>query len=108
VASLRWYFDITVPSAGDGYTINRGDMDFSDDADPFANRHASSMRAIYDLADPDASVFIMPGGESGNPLSSHYRDLAAPWAHGEYLPMVSDRKKLEAAGVHRLVLTPGR
>ena len=107
-AWLRGYFDITVPSAGDGYTINRGDMDFSDDADPYANRHASTLRAIYDLADPQASLFIMPGGQSGNPLSQHYRDLAGPWARGEYLPMVSDRARLEAAGVRRLVLKPGR
>ncbi|HYL88101.1 MAG TPA: penicillin acylase family protein [Burkholderiales bacterium] len=103
---LRRYFDITVPSPGDGYTINRGDMDFSDEAEPYANRHASSLRAIYDLSDPQASVFIQPGGQSGNPLSPHYRDLTPLWARGEYIPMVSDRAKLEAAGVHRLVLKP--
>jgi penicillin amidase len=103
---LREHFDITAPSPGDGYTINRGDMDFADDAEPFANRHASSLRAIYDLADPDASRFIMPGGQSGNPFSAHRRDLMPLWARGDYLPMVSDRKKLEAAGVRRLVLKP--
>src|SRR6185436_11895972 len=54
-----------------GRDANRGDMDFADDAEPFANRHASSLRAIYDLADPDASRFIMPGGQSGNPFSAH-------------------------------------
>jgi len=105
-AWLRAYFDITAPSPGDGYTINRGDMDFSDDAEPFANRHASSLRAVYDLADPEASRFIMPGGQSGNPFSIHRRDLMPLWARGDYLPMVSDRKKLEAAGVQRLVLKP--
>jgi penicillin amidase len=103
---LRGYFDITAPSPGDGYTINRGDMDFSDEAEPFSNRHASSLRAIYDLADPDASRFIMPGGQSGNPLSAHYRDLMPLWARGDYLPMVTERKKLEAAGTRRLVLRP--
>jgi penicillin amidase len=103
---LRGYFDITAPSAGDGYTINRGDVDFSDEAEPFANRHASSLRAIYDLADAGASRFIMPGGQSGNPLSAHRRDLMPLWARGEYLPMVSDRQKLEAAGARRLVLRP--
>jgi len=106
-AWLRDYFDITAPSPGDGYTINRGDMDFSDEAEPFSNRHASSLRAIYDLADPDASRFIMPGGQSGNPLSAHHHDLMPLWARGDYLPMVTDRKKLEAAGVRRLVLKPG-
>ena len=104
-AWLRGYFDITAPSPGDGYTINRGDMDFSDEAEPFSNRHASSLRAIYDLSDPQASVFIMPGGQSGNPLSPHHRDLMPLWARGDYVPMTTDRAKLEAA--QRLVLKPG-
>ena len=103
---LRGAFDIAVPSGGDGYTINRGEMDFNDEAEPYANRHASSLRAIYDLADPQASVFIHPGGQSGNPLSPHYRSFAPLWARGDYVPMITDRAKLEAAGVQRLVLKP--
>jgi penicillin G amidase len=106
VAGLNHVFDIRVPSAGGSYTINRGEMDWGDEAEPFANRHASSLRAIYDLGDPQASVFIMPGGQSGNPLSAHYRDLAPLWARGEYLPMISDRKRLESLGLQRLVLKP--
>jgi penicillin G amidase len=106
VAGLNRIFDIRVPSGGGSYTINRGAMDWGDEDEPFANRHASSLRAIYDLADPQASVFIMPGGQSGNPLSAHYRDLAPLWARGEYLPMISERARLEAAGVQRLVLKP--
>jgi penicillin amidase len=105
---LRRYFDVSVPSGGDDYTINRGQMDWGDAAQPFENRHASSLRAIYDLADPQASLFIHPGGQSGNPLSRHYRDFAPLWARGDYLPMVTDRAKLEAAGVQRLVLKPNR
>ncbi|TMH65149.1 MAG: penicillin acylase family protein, partial [Betaproteobacteria bacterium] len=103
---LRRAFDIGMPSGGDGYTINRGEMDFSDEAEPYANRHASSLRAIYDLADPQASVFIHPGGQSGNPFSAHYRSFAPLWARGDYVPMITDRAKLEAAGVQRLVLKP--
>jgi len=68
--------------------------------------HAPSLRAISDLADPQASLFIHPGGQSGNPLSPHYRSFASAWARGEYAPMVTDRSRLEARGVQRLVLTP--
>jgi penicillin amidase len=64
------------------------------------------MRAITNLADPQASVFIHSGGQSGNPLSPHYRDFAAAWARGEYVPMITERRRLEADGVQRLVLTP--
>jgi penicillin amidase len=105
-AWLRRYFDITVPSGGDSYTVNVGRMDFGDEAEPFVNRHAASFRAIYDLADPETSVFIHPGGQSGNVFSTHYRDFAPLWARGDYVPMITDRARLEAAGAQRLVLKP--
>src|SRR5687767_8233634 len=85
---LARIFDIRVPSGGDAYTVSAGAMDFNDEAEPFANRHAPSMRAISDLADPQASVFIHSGGQSGNPLSSHYRKFTKLWAGGEYVPMI--------------------
>ena len=37
---LARFFDIRVPSAGDAYTVNAGAIDFNDEAEPFANRHA--------------------------------------------------------------------
>ena len=101
---LRRYFDISVPSGGDGYTLNVGGMEWADEAAPFANRHAASLRAIYDLADPEASLFIHPTGQSGNPLSRHYRDLTPLWARGEYIAMTMDRARLERA--QRLLLKP--
>jgi penicillin amidase len=103
---LARIFDISVPSAGDAYTVNAGASDFHDESEPYANRHAPSLRAISDLADPQASVFIHSGGQSGNPLSAHYRNFAAAWARGEYVPMITERARLEAAGVQRLVLIP--
>jgi penicillin amidase len=105
---LARFFDYGVPSAGDAYSINVGRSDFADDAAPYANRHAASYRAIYDLADPQGSLFIQSGGQSGNPLSPHYRAFAEPWAHGEYIRTLTERRPLEAQGVQRLVLTPRR
>jgi penicillin amidase len=103
---LARFFDIRVPSGGDAYTVNAGASDFNDEAEPYANRHAASLRAISDLADPQASVFIHSGGQSGNPFSPHYRDFAAPWARGEYVPMITERRRLEADGAQRLALAP--
>ncbi len=83
-------------------------MDFSDEAHPYATRHAPSLRAIYDLADPEASLFIQSSGQSGNVLSPLYRSFAKPWAEGRYLPMLTSRDRIEAAGAQRLVLLPLR
>jgi len=91
---------------GDAYTLNVGQSNFADEAAPFASRHAPSLRAIYDLADPQASLFIHSAGQSGNPLSPHYSDFADRWAQGGYVPMLTDRSRIIASGVQRLVLAP--
>jgi penicillin amidase len=103
---LAPYFDITVPSAGDAYTINVGRSNFYDEAAPFANRHAASLRGIYDLDDLEKSLFIHSGGQSGNPLSPDYAAFSAAWAKGEYIPMRTNRAAIEAGGVKKLVLRP--
>jgi len=77
-----------------------------DEARPFANTHAASLRAIYDLGELDNSLYIHSGGQSGNVLSPSYKAFSAAWARGEYIPMLTDRKKIEAAGVKRLLLAP--
>lgn len=107
-AWLAPYFDISIPSPGDAYSINVGRSDFRDAAAPYASRHAAGYRAIYDLADPQASLFIHSGGQSGNPLSPHYRAFAEPWVRGEYIRMVTERERLVAEGAQRLVLVPRR
>ena len=56
-------------------------------ASPFASTHAASYRGLYDLADLDRSRFVATTGQSGNPLSPHYRDLTALWAAGATVPM---------------------
>jgi penicillin amidase len=108
VAWLAPFFEIRVPTPGDAFTVNVGRSDLSDDAEPFASRHAPSLRAIYDLADPEASLFIHSGGQSGNVLSTHYRAFTDAWAHGEYIPMITARTRLESQGVQRLELLPLR
>jgi penicillin G amidase len=102
---LARFFDIRVPTPGGDYTLDRGVVDFAS-PEPFANRRAPSLRAIYDLSDLQNSLFIDSTGQSGNVLSPHYRDFVAAWAQGEYIPMISDRARLEAAHPQRLVLQP--
>ena len=75
---------------------------------PFLNVHAAAYRGVYDLADPDSSVFIIATGQSGHPLSRHYDDLGELWRRGEYIPMSLDPALARAAaeGVTRLVPAP--
>lgn len=105
VARLAPYFNVEVPSPGGDYTLNRGKMDFGEDH-PFANRHASSYRAIYDLADLDRSLYIQTTGQSGNPMSSHYRSFARRWANVEYIEIATPREAVAKAARGTWRLTP--
>jgi penicillin amidase len=105
---LRFGFDIRVPTPGDTYTVNVGRKNFFDEERPFANRHAASLRALYDLADLEQSLFIHSGGQSGNVLSPHYAAFTEAWAKNEYIRMTTRRATLQAGRHQLLRLTPGR
>lgn len=105
---LSRVFDIRVPTPGDAFSVNVGRHNPGDEANPFANRHAASLRAIYDLADLENSLYIHSGGQSGNILSPHYDSFTEAWSRGEYIPMRVKRASLEAERHYVLRLTPQR
>ena len=41
-------------------------------------------------------------------LGIDFKRAFEAWARGEYIPMTTDRRRLEAAGARRLTLTPAR
>jgi penicillin amidase len=105
---LAKLFDITVPSPGDAYTVNVGRNNLNDEAQPFANRHAASLRAIYDLSDLEKSLYIHSGGQSGNVFSEHYKAFSEAWARNEYIPMRARRATLEKEPHLLLKLVPAK
>jgi penicillin amidase len=76
---------------GDGYSLNNGAYSL---LSPFALRSHASERQIVDLADVDASLSIIPTGQSGQPFSSHWSDQTALWDRGEYKPMPLTRERV--------------
>lgn len=103
---LSRLFDIVVPTPGDAFTVNAGRNALAKAEAPFANGHAASLRAIYDLADPDRSRYIHSTGQSGNALSPLYRNFVERWAAVEYLPMSVQRRDAEDGGLGTLRLVP--
>ena len=102
VPGLRELFNVRVPSDGDMFTINVGQYWANETYLPFANRHAASLRVVYDLSDLEQSQFIYQTGQSGLVWSSNYRDMAHEWAWGQYRPLRSQPD----TWVHELVLNP--
>jgi penicillin amidase len=80
VKALAPLFEVRVPTGGDAFTVNVGRFNLDDPRLPYANRHAASMRAVYDLADLNNSRFIYQTGQSGNVFSSRYSDMSHEWA----------------------------
>lgn len=68
----------------------------------------ASFRMVLDVGNWDASRVINAPGQSGNPDSPNYRDLAPLWLEGKYVPLVYSRAAVEKETVERIQLTPGR
>jgi len=84
---LAKWLDVVEPSPGDPFTVNVGTYWLNETREPFASRHAPSMRAIYDLSDLQNSLFIYQTGQSGVIGSEHYKDMSHEWASGHYRPL---------------------
>ena len=105
-APFSWWFDIAIENGGDSFTINAAGYRFNQATRPFAQNHGPAMRAIYDLAALDQSLFITSTGQSGNPLSPHYRDLVERWRDHRPFTIPTERLAVEAARSDRLLLVP--
>jgi penicillin G amidase len=68
----------------------------------------ASFRMVLDVGNWDASRAINAPGQSGNPASPNYADLAPLWLDGKYVPLLYSRGAVERETVERIRLTPGR
>lgn len=66
----------------------------------------ASFRMVLDVGNWDASRVVNAPGQSGNPTSPHYRDLAQMWARGDYFPLLYTRKAVEKETREKVELVP--
>jgi penicillin amidase len=99
------YFNREVEMDGGPFTLLRGDNRMSSDR-PYAAIHGSGFRGIYDLSEPDRSLFIISTGQSGNVYSPHYDDLLQLWAKGEYVLIPTSSDLVSKIAVNRTILEP--
>ncbi|SMF18149.1 penicillin amidase [Xaviernesmea oryzae] len=72
----------------------------------FGVNAGASVRLVMDVGDWDNSVCINTPGQSGDPRSSHYGDLAETWSKGEYVPLVYSEARISEETVRRILLVP--
>jgi penicillin amidase len=92
-----------IPLGGDEQTVNNAG--FEGDG-PFDVYVVPSWRVVYDLANLDASMGILPTGQSGNPSSPHWNDQTDAWAAGQLRPLPFTRPAVDAAATDRLTIVP--
>ncbi len=106
VLSRLPYFDelfgYGVETDGGSNTLNKAGANFGGPPETlFADVHGPGYRAVYDLADLERSRFMIATGQSGNPFSRHYGDMATRWRDGIYVLM--DGKGTAARNRLRLI-----
>jgi penicillin amidase len=106
VAALARFFNIRHRAPGDTYTLNVSRYEIANEQAPFLSDHGPSYRALYDLGDLSKSKFIHSSGQSGHPLSAHYRDLSRLWAKSQYVPAQTDPLAYRRGAIGILSLTP--
>ncbi|MWB76832.1 penicillin acylase family protein [Pseudooceanicola sp. 216_PA32_1] len=93
----------TMELGGNGSTPNNAIYRASD----FQTLTGPSIRLLMDVGAWDNSLFVNLPGQSGNPDSPHYGDLAQAWLKGDYRPLAYSDDAVEAATEARLRLVPG-
>lgn len=93
-----------IARGGSAYTVNQSTYRFSD----FVQLNGASFRVVIDVGNWDASRAINTPGQSGDPASAHFSDLAEKWAKGEYFPLLYTRDAIEANTEQRWRLVPAK
>jgi penicillin amidase len=73
----------------------------------FRVMHGASFRMVVDLANTDGGVTVNSPGQSGDPRSPHYQDLAPIWARGAYVPMLYTAEAVAEAAESVIEVMPG-
>ncbi|RMC36177.1 penicillin acylase family protein [Paracoccus alkanivorans] len=107
ISGLGWVMNLTQSVSGGEFTLARSGLLGGGD-NPYEAVSGAAYRGVYDLADPDSSVFIISTGQSGHPFSRHYDDLAELWRRGEYIGMSLDPDLARAAAVGVTELIPAK
>ena len=95
----------TNPWPGSAGTLNASYIVPKEDT-TFQTIVGPSWRMVVDFADVDAASFVIPAGNSGNPMSPHFFDFNQMWQDGRYwsIPISEERVKKNSASV--LILQP--
>lgn len=86
---LSRFVNVVFPMDGDDATLNRATLQ----PETLEVVQAATLRAIFDLDDLWQSRFILATGQSGHPLSPHYRDQLPLWQANRTTPLHAPQQR---------------
>ena len=106
VEALRSYFNVGPFSVkGSREVINNLFFPYTDEEN-YKVSSGPSTRRVIDFSDIENSKSILPTGQSGNPLSKHYKDQAEMYINGEFRKMMMNKEEIETTSKSVLILKP--
>lgn len=94
VKALRKLFNVgPFALSGSNEVINNQFFDYSDN-EKYTIKGGPSIRRIVDFSDIENGLSILPTGQSGNFLSSHYSDQAKIYNEGKFRKMKLNKKEI--------------
>jgi penicillin amidase len=105
VALLKSFFNVgPYPVSGSNEVINNLFFDYTNDGN-YLVKGGPSTRRIIDFSDIENSWSILPTGQSGNPMSSHYNDQALLYNAGKFRKMKLNKDEIVKTST-KLVFIP--
>lgn len=91
------------PVKGHGMSINNGQYSWDK---PFEMVLGPSVRRVVDFSDLGKTKSVLPTGQSGNPLSSHFGDQTELWLNAQYRTFYQDSSFFKQADFRTMRLVP--
>lgn len=103
---LNYLFNVgPFPIAGGLETLNN--QSFALTASPtFKSNLGAALRRTIDFADPENGMSVLPGGQSGNPMSKHYDDQTDLYVRGELRKEMMNREEIISVCKNKMVFLP--
>jgi penicillin amidase len=88
------FFNVgTFPISGTNEVIDNQMFTYTDAAE-FNVKGGPSTRRIIDFSDIENSLSVLPTGQSGNPMSKHYKDQAELFVNGKFRKMKLNKAEI--------------
>jgi penicillin amidase len=105
VPYLRKYFNVGPFEVKGGNEVINNQLFKLDSTGYYKVHSGPSTRRVIDFSDIEKSVSILPTGQSGNPLSDHYKDQAEKYNKGEFVPMLLNHNEIKKSN-NKVIFTP--